>query len=45
MKNRVLQLLIDKDSQPTYVGWPSEASEMLPTYVGWLSEASEMLPI
>lgn len=25
MKNRVLQLLIDKDSQPTYVGWPSEA--------------------
>ena len=44
MKNRVLQLLIDKDSQPTYVGWPSEASEMLPTYVGWLSEAVEMLP-
>lgn len=44
MKNRVLQLLIDKDSQPTYVGWPSEASETLPTYVGWLSEAVEMLP-
>ena len=45
MKNRVLQLLIVTDSQPTYVGWPSEASETLPTYVGWLSEASEMLPI
>ena len=44
MKNRVLQLLIDKDGQPTYVGWLSEASEMLPTYVGWPSEASEMLP-
>ena len=44
MKNRVLQLLIDKDSQPTYVGWPSEAVETLPTYVGWLSEAVEMLP-
>ena len=41
MKNRVLQLLIDKDSQPTYVGWPSEAVETLPTYVGWLSEPSE----
>ena len=44
MKNRVLQLLIDKDSQQTYVGWLSEAVEMLPTYVGWPSEASEMLP-
>jgi len=38
-------LLIDKERQPTYVGWSSEASEMLPTYVGWSSEASEMLPI
>ena len=44
MKNRVLQLLIDKDSQPTYVGWPSEASETLPTYVGWPSEAVDLLP-
>lgn len=44
MKNRVLQLLIDKESQPTYVGRPSEAVEMLPTYVGWLSEAVETLP-
>ena len=44
MKNRVLQLLIDKDSQPTNVGWPSEAVETLPTYVGWLSEAVEIFP-
>ena len=31
-------------SQPTYIGWPSESSEMPPTYIGWPSEGSEMLP-